>query len=177
MARDRDTDRGYQEIKRRWMNHANGAVVVVGVFGPDNLADRGLGVTNVMLASVHEFGTQDGRVPARKPLRTYVDEQEQQLRRLIRVLTEQYLAGKLAHDAALGQLGAKVTGGVQSRIAKGLPPPLAPSTLAARRPPDPSHGPRRDSSGRFSREGSAGTTPLIDTGQLRAAYGWEVRRR
>ena len=51
-------------------------------------------------------------------------------------------------------LGQKYVGQIQARISAGIPPPLAESTIA--------------------RKGSS--VPLIDTGQLRSAVTYEVRR-
>lgn len=172
----RDIDRGYRDLKRRWMNHNNRRAVAVGIFGEaasQSKQGRGPGgedifdneVTNVLVAAVAEFGTADGKVPSRSWLRAYVDENQDRIRSRIRQLQVRVLDGKLTHERALELLGAKMVGEIQARIARGIDPPLADSTVASRRGPAKSHsGPRQ-------------LTPLIDTGQFRQSISHEVRRR
>jgi len=172
----KDVDQGYKELRRRWMNTKNSRLVAIGIFGEAASAGKeGIGpngetiideeITNVLVAAAHEFGTQDGRVPERSWLRAYVDENRGKIRALIRKLTEQVLEGKLSHDQALGLIGAKTVAQIQNRIRRGLQPPLAEATKAARRGPDKKHkGPRI-------------FKPLIDTGQMINSITWEVRRR
>ncbi len=169
-------DHGFEELKRRWMTHNNGTAVAVGIFGEAASAKKGGAggggedifdeeVTNVLVAAVHEFGTADGRVPSRSWMRAYVDENRDRIRGMIRKLQAQWMKGSITHEQALGQLGAKLVGEIQARIAKGIAPPLAESTKARRAGPDPSHtGPRV-------------FTPLIDSGQFRQSIDWEVRKR
>ncbi len=160
MSAVRDTDHGYAELRKRWMNADNRAGVVVGIFGKGAAEDRGEDLTNLLLAILHEFGAPHAHVPARSWLRAFVDEHQDEIRRVLRTVTVRHLKGQLNQDQALGQLGAWITGKMQARIAAGIDPPLAASTLAAR-----------------AERGSTDPTPLIDTGQFRQAITWEVRRR
>lgn len=172
----REIDRGFEDLRKRWMNHNNSIATAVGIFGEAaSQGKKGRGadgedifddeVTNVLVAAVAEFGTADGHVPSRSWLRAFVDENREMIRDLIRKLQIQWLDGKITHEQALGLLGAKLVGMIQARIAKGIDPPLAESTKAARRGPDKAHkGPRK-------------FTPLIDTGQFRQSIAWEVRKR
>lgn len=177
-GKQREIDRGYKELKRRWMGHTNGIAVAVGVMGKtgarkpesdgpgpegENIFDEA--ITNLLIAAVAEFGTVDGAVPPRSWLRAFVDENRNKIRKKIRVLERQVLDGKLDHERALGLLGAKLVGQIQTRISKGIAPPLAESTKARRAGPDKGHkGPRK-------------FTPLIDTGQFWQSITWEIRKR
>jgi hypothetical protein len=158
------------------MRQNNNLAVAVGIFGEAASAQKeGRGpdgekifddeVTNVLVAAAHEFGTADGRIPPRSWLRAYVDENRARIRKMIRQLQRQVIEGKINHQRALDLLGAKMAGEIQARIARGIPPALAPSTKAARAGPDKGHSGPRD------------FTPLLDTGQLRQSVSWETRRR
>jgi hypothetical protein len=62
------------------------------------------------------------------------------------------LLGRLSEDAALGLLGTKAVGEIQKRMARGIKPDNAPSTIAAK----------------------GSSTPLIDTGRLRQSVTYAV---
>lgn len=172
----RVVDHGFKEIQKRWVNHDNTIAAAIGIFGEAaSQGKKGVGpdgeeifdpeVTNVLIAAVHEFGTADGHVPSRSWMRTYMDENADRLRGIARQLQAQWLEGKITHEQALGRLAAKMVGEMQARIARGLEPELADSTIARRRGPRKGHkGPRK-------------ITPLVDTGQFRASISWEIRRR
>ena len=73
---------------------------------------------------------------------------------ILKKLLQRVIAGELTEDAALEQFGAWSKGEIQARIARGVPPPNAASTV--------------------KRKGSS--TPLIDTGILRSSIDYEVRK-
>ncbi len=160
----RERDNGYNELKRRWVNHRASRGVVVGIFGEGAVQEHGKGVTNLLLALVHEFGAPAAGVPARSWLRAWIDENIEEVRRTIRALSARVLKGELEHDAALEQLGMWIVGKVRARIANKLSPPLSPATVAR----------RLEGSGRAL---GADLTPLIDTGQFWQSITNEVRDR
>lgn len=102
------------------------------------------------LALIHEFGTRDGHIPERAPFRTSIRENARKYVRLLRV------AAKAALDKqrnAYERVGAVAASDVQRTIARGLPPPNAASTIAAK----------------------GSSKPLIDTGAFRQSVTWEIR--
>ena len=115
---------------------------------------RGVGITVAQLASIHEFGS--GRIPARSFVRSWFDENQRKIRGTLLQLMAKEIAraiktGRPITDATrtriLEQLGLQSVGQIQARISRGIAPPLKAATI--------------------ERKGSS--TPLIDTGQLRAS--------
>ena len=128
--------------------------VRVGVLddGPKTGATAGGRATLVGVAALHEYGAPAAGIPQRSFIRATVDEKRSEIGAMQEALAAEVAAGSLAPRAALERLGAVVSGMVQTRIAAGIDPPNAPSTVA--------------------RKGSS--KPLVDTGQLRSAVTWKV---
>lgn len=101
-------------------------------------------LTNLFIAAVHEFGTNDGHIPPRPHLRSSFDENKQKLERFARKKAGQVLDGSLTLEMALDQIGLFMLNNHKKKIQSSIPPPNAPSTVAAK--------------------GSSKT--LIDTGQM-----------
>jgi len=108
------------------------------------------------VAAIHEFGAPDAGIPMRSFIRATVDQHADEIKRLQAVLAGHVIAGRMTEDQALNALGAKVAGWMQARIAAGIEPPLAPETIERKA------------------GGKGGSTPLINTGQLRSAITWKV---
>jgi hypothetical protein len=148
----KDIDRGWRQAIQSMAAAAQkpGAHVTVGwpAGGPQH-AGSGMSVAEV--AAQHEFGT--ARIPQRSMLRAtceiYADKYTEALRKIGIGITY----GRIDLKGGLDLLGAMIKGDVQKRIAAGIMPPNAPSTI--------------------KRKGSS--TPLIDTGQMRNALEHEVR--
>ena len=134
----------------------------VGVFGasasePKEGADSAVTVLDV--ATWNEFGTtREGpggartqHVPPRPFIGGWYDEHESAARDLVRKVSRAMLVGKISHHAAHALVGTAFVGQIQRRIADGVQPANAPSTIA--------------------RKGSS--KPLIDSGQLRSSIAWE----
>jgi hypothetical protein len=147
-----DRDKGWKALKRQLQEAAKKPHVVVGIFGDKARESHGPTFTNAQVASVHEFGL--GNAPERSFIRGTIDAKASQIQALSRQLASQVLLRRLPIRQALGLLGAFVEGLIKERISRGIPPPNAPSTIA--------------------RKGSS--TPLINTGQMRASVSHEVRR-
>jgi len=147
-----DYDLGWIEFFKR-IHEIKTARVKVGVLASEE-ASVGGAITVGELAAVHEFGTRDGRIPSRSFLRSTFDEQREMLVELGKKLMGAVLDGKMKTERALGFMGAKLTAEVKKKISSGdgIPPPNAPSTIAAK--------------------GSSHT--LIDTGRLLGAIAWAV---
>lgn len=149
-----DRDLGWRALFKR-VREIRDSRVKVGV-----LADTDEGATRsedgdltvAEYAGVNEFGTEDGRIPARSFLRSTFDEMRGELVKLGGELIEMVLDGKLVVRAALGILGLKLADGVKAKITTNIPPPDSPATV--------------------EHKGSDKT--LIDTGRMRQAVTWVV---
>lgn len=106
-------------------------------------------LTLAQVAEWNEFGTS--RIPDRSFIRGFVDENESDIMTWIARATERVAKGAAPSDA-FEIVGLRLATGMQKRIAQGVPPPNAASTIA--------------------RKGSS--KPLIDTGQLRSAISYKV---
>jgi hypothetical protein len=138
-------DTGKRDLQKYAKGLDGGAAVLVGVQGKEAQEGHQGGKETVgEIASRHELGLG---VPERSWLRDWVDENRGVIRTDLRNAMTQVLRGRLTKDQAMEILGVKYVGLIQTRIANGIEPPNAPSTIA--------------------RKGSS--TPLIDTGQLRSA--------
>lgn len=147
-----DRDRGAAALARRL--RVEGSRVRVGVLD-DAPKEEGEGrsggdLSLLEVAALHEFG--GGNVPQRSFIRAGVDENLPEIRKVQHALAVQVFKGSTTLPVALDRLGAKVAALLQNRIARGIDPPNAASTVA--------------------RKGSS--KPLVDTGQLRASITWKV---
>lgn len=146
-ARVTDRDRGYRArvAALREKFHAR-----VGILAdaPKKEHDGEAGaLTLVEVAVLHEFGAPAAHIPQRSFIRATVDEKAAELRALQLKLAERVFKGALAMRVAAEQLGLKLKGFIQLRMARNIPPPLAAETIA--------------------RKGSS--VALIDTGQMHSA--------
>lgn len=146
-----DQDRGLNAMLERLDRSAFGAKLIVGLVGDEAEASHAGGELSISeIGEIHEFGLG---VPRRSFIADWVDENEERHRSQIRKIAEQVMKGKIeSWDQGLERLGVLYVAEVQKRIAVGIDPPLAPSTIA--------------------RKGSS--KPLIDTGALRSAITYKV---
>jgi hypothetical protein len=157
-----DKDAGWDALKDRVLKlSAPGAYTLVGVQGQEaGSAHRAAApMTVVDVAVTHEFGavirTRRGKeivIPQRSFIRATIDEHAPKLQRTAAALGQGVLIGKFQTRQALELLGQQGVGLIQQRIADGIAPPNAPSTIA-----------RKKSS-----------KPLVDTGQLRGSITHRV---
>jgi hypothetical protein len=156
-----DRDLGYQDFLDAMMQIAKQPHVVVGIRQGGKRPQGDTyeeGFTVAEVATVHEFGTKDGRVPERSFLRGTLDANRTALEAEMEGLVGAAVDGSQPLQQGLGLLGERVVGLAQKRIAENIPPPLKPATLA-----------------RKTRAGKVGNVALIDTGRLRASIDHEVR--
>lgn len=113
------------------------------------------GMPVVQLGAIHEFGSEDGRIPERSFLRGTMRAKQRDHNAIIRRLARSVTLGRQAPTQALAQLGAVAAANVQEAISDGVPPPNAPSTIR--------------------RKGSS--KPLIDTGALRQSITWQLFKK
>lgn len=145
-----EVDHGYASLVAAVFDLAHHHPVVhVGILDGEE-THGGSEVSILDVATWMEFGTQD--IPARSFIRAWFDEDEDHLREVLTTLLQEVVAGKLSKEQALEQLGQYAVGRIQQRISDGIPPPNAPSTI----------------------EKKGSSTPLIDTGTLRASVTYKV---
>lgn len=144
-------DRGASGLVRTAIALRAGPSVDVGILGSDSRSDAE-GITNALLAQWAEFGIGQ---PQRSWLRAFVDERQAEIEAVVKAETREILAGRRTQAQALRRLGVWLQGQIQARIAAGIQPPNAEETIR--------------------RKGSS--TPLIDTGHLRASITHRVNER
>lgn len=129
-------------------------------------------INNAVLGYIHEVGSPARNIPARAWLAPGVES--------VRSKTIDYLqqAGKAAFegkldlvDKILNAIGLLNQTAVKTRISQGIPPPLAPRTIAGRL--------RRSklSPAKKARLTSSDFTPLIDTAQFINSISYVLRKR
>lgn len=138
---------------RRRQAAADGLLVKVGL--PKGSGTHPSGMAMVELGAIHEFGSEDGRIPERPFLRGTMKKKTREHNALIRDLAKSVGQGRTGTRQALEQLGARAAGDIQEAIADRIPPANAPSTI--------------------KRKGSS--TPLIDDGDLRRAITHQVFKK
>lgn len=147
-----DKDYGWSDLMKTFEGLEGEISVVVGV--PATADEYKDGANQVLVASVNEFGSDDGRIPERSFLRSTVDENAQEYSALLAKLVGRVVDGKATPNQALDRLGLTVERDVKRKIVDLKEPPNAERTI----------------------EQKKSSNPLIDTGQLRQSVTYEIRR-
>lgn len=147
-----DKDRGWNRIKNEVMKGRREPVVAVGVLQEDAQRNEEDGVTIGQVATFVEYGTETA--PARSFIRDTIDMNRARYSKMILALNGHVVEGKMTTKRALELVGTRVQADIRNRMAQGIPPPNAPSTIAKKK----------------------SSTPTIDTGQLKGAVNYEVRQ-
>ena len=148
-----EKDNGLARFARSVRQLGAGYRVTVGVQGSKAAAMHG-DVSNVDLATIHEFGAPSAGVPQRSFLRATADADKARWRRRLAEEVAKIVREGGDVRKALHIVGEEFRAAVIDRIKQGIPPPLQPETIA--------------------RKGE--TTPLIDTGALIGAITVVVRK-
>jgi hypothetical protein len=151
-----DRDLGYKRISRLWRKLSRAGVTVdIGIQGPKASEDKKpkAKLNNVEIATVHEFGTRNGRIPQRSFMRSTFDENKRKYEKLMSNAADRVIFEKIDPEAAFAIPGEAHRTDVIRKIDAGIPPPNAPSTLKRKR---------------------GGTTPLINFGQLKGSISVKV---
>lgn len=153
-----DRDRGYAAMTKRIWGFKR-PTIAVGILagagasqqhiehhekhGQEMVPDREP-MTLLQIAIWNEFGTEDS--PARAFVRGWYDENEARLRKDLSILMKSVIRGERTKEQVLDLLALRCVGEIQQRMADGLSPENAQSTI--------------------DRKGSS--KPTIDSGQLRS---------
>lgn len=168
-----DMDRGFKEALRQAKALNVKPYVKIGIQGNEATERKTVSVGEGSLASslslsvvdigtFHEYGGAGGRPPRRSFLRDTIDERKRQYFAIVRLMKLEIASGKMDVLKALNILGEKIKSDVVQKISDGIPPDLAPETIARKN---------------AVVGGGNASTPLIDTGQLRQSITYEVARR
>lgn len=127
-------DTGWIELFERAYEIAKGGKVKVGFLdeGPGAETHPGSKLTVAQIASILEFGTEDGHIPARSVVRSTFDAKHEMLTELSGKLIGQILDGRMNVDRALGILGLTLATEMKKTVTVGphVQPENAPSTIA-----------------------------------------------
>lgn len=142
-----DKDHGFAAFFRR-IKEIESSHVKVGVL--DDGKVTGAGLTVGQIAVVNEFGTE--AVPARSFVRSTFDQKREDLAELGKKLMTGIVDGKIKLKPALDVMGSTLAAAMKKKITdgEGIPPPNAPSTVAAK----------------------GSDRPLVDTGRLLNSITW-----
>lgn len=159
-GRVRENKQAWTELQQR-VRDTGRSVVKVGVLSSavrsrdeGDREDQQL-INMAELATIHEFGSEDGGIPERSFLRSTIHENLGDIRALTRKLLVDIFLGKTNETKALKTIGVFVQSKVRGKITDGPFKPNAPATVRMK----------------------GSSRPLIDTGQLRRSINFEVSTR
>ncbi len=144
--------------------------VLVGIPSEKNTRTDGP-IGNASLGYIHEMGSPARNIPARPFLKPGIENSKDKWTDYLEQACKAALAGKEGvMQRALEAAGQTAVNSVKGTITAGIPPPLKPATIAAR---------KRHKGGKGLRKALAagGATPLIDSGQLLNSITYVVRER
>jgi hypothetical protein len=148
----RDIDHGFKALFGRLEGAKNARTLTVGVHDAEGGAPTASGRTVGEVATINEYGLG---VPERSFIRAWFDETEQANIEILRKIGRNIVQGKGGnYTQGLEQAGLAFVGQIQGKIAGGIAPENAPSTVA--------------------RKGSS--TPLVNTGQLKSSIRHKVNQ-
>ena len=146
-------DKGWDAIGNQLKKFARGKAASVGIQGSKAEEAHEGGYTNVEIGAVHEYGTQDGKIPERSFIRSTYSENEDAITKKLGAISAKRIFEGKDPIADIAMLGEEFRTKILKKIKSGIAPPLAESTIE-------------------HKKGEA--TPLIDTGQMWNAISSEV---
>ncbi len=143
-----DRDMGYRALVDTIFKFGK-PKILVGVLERDGSLDHGGEMTVADIATINEYGLG---VPERSFLRAWFDDNQYRAQEALRLLFISVIEGKKTKEQALELFGLWVQGEIQKKIASGIEPANAQSTIA--------------------RKGS--TKTLIENGILRSSISYDI---
>ena len=144
-------------------------------------------INNATLAYIHDNGAPASNVPARPFMRPGITRATPAIRAEFKIAASAVLTGnKGLVNASLNRAGLAAQNAIRAVITEGIPPPLKPETIAARK-----YGRKTASRRKGEKEymkqiaegatpaeaqASVGITPLVNTGQLRNSITYVVKK-
>lgn len=151
-------DHGYQALLKRAIG-LKPVTICTGILAKEgSVPKRGASALSLLEVAVWlHFGVEGKnggwRIPPRRFISDWFDAEEPKLRAMLPDLLRQVVAGRLTRDQALNQMGLYCVGQIQQKIADRAYAPNARSTEQRKR----------------------SSTPLVNTGQLRASISHDIR--
>lgn len=122
-----DKDTGWKAWTER-IKTLNAPYVKVGVLADTSKGARPHGtLTTAELATVMEFGTEDGRIPARPFLRSTFDEKRDDMREIAGNCLKKILEGTMTTKVALNLMGMRLANDVKNKITMSPLPGILPA--------------------------------------------------
>jgi hypothetical protein len=138
-----------------------GKDVLVGIPEDETQRKEADGITNAMLAYIHDTGSPSQNIPARPFMDPGIKDAKTRIVARLKKMGEDTLDGNTsAVDKGLDAIGLIAVSAIRAKITSGPFAPLSPSTIRAR-----------------LRRGFTGEKPLIVTAQLRNAINYVVRKK
>ena len=162
-----DRDLGWKKFREQMRGLSN-AHVTVGLHADAKPYEQGQGeaATVAQVASFHEFG--DG-VPQRSFMRPTVDGNQEKYASMLQREAGLIIDGKLSVHDALALLGEVVAVDIKRAITDMTDPPLAESTIAAKKAKAAYLGEKKAQA-----YADSGANPLIDTGHMRHSVTYKT---
>ena len=154
--------------------------VLIGVPADESGREEGDGLNNAELSYIHEFGTEDGRIPPRPHLVPGVKKAQADIADAWRMPHQGAPRGRVGCPRRARKAGLLGQNAVRATFTDNDWPPLAKSTLDAKPLRKSDTGDvLTDGKGRplreKSRRESGKTNPLMDTRQLQKAHTYVIR--
>lgn len=108
------------------------AEVLVGVPADKTSRKETGGITNAELAYIHDKGAPEANIPARPFMEPGIAAVRDEVTKLLVEAGNSVFKGAPAVLAYFTKVGIIATRSIKNQISAGIPPPLAPSTIAAR---------------------------------------------
>lgn len=135
--------------------------VYVGVPSDKDERQGPAGENNATLAYIHDHGAPAANVPARPFMRPGMKICQDRVSRVLGTAAKGAMGQESdSVEKGLHKAGLLAQNAIKKVINDGIDPPLAESTVAARK-----------------RRGRTGTKPLVDTGQLRNSISYVIRNK
>lgn len=162
------------------VNDLIGSRVAVG--WPESTTSRkdDSGLTNAELAYIHDNGAPEAHIPARPMLDPGIRKSQAAITKRLEKAAQAALDGKRSEiDNQLAAVGLIASASIKNLIVEGIAPPLATSTIEGRLRRHPGRAGEAEELRVRAETGLPGTgnvTPLVDTGALKNAVSYAVRR-
>jgi len=110
-------------------------------FAADGAFESSQALTVADVGRFHEFGVSPFQMPSgavhpgipqRSFVRGWFDESQDFIRETMRSQMQLVIAGKLTTEKAMARIALAYEGSIKQRISRGIPPPLAASTIKAK---------------------------------------------
>lgn len=141
------------------------------------------GISNAYLGYIHEYGVPEKNIPARAHLIPGIEDIQEEAAEILKEAAQKALEDNTAAvEAALNKIGILGQNAVRARFANNDWPPLADSTLDYQPLQKDADGnalvtKKGEAKRKKSRRERERINPLINTGQLRKAYTYVIRKR